>query len=142
MNKVVYPSHSKHNYYAKQIISAYVLNNGCVPLNPFMNWGYFLDDMVERDLVRKANTRLIELSDEIWQFGEISNGCYHELLLGMKRGALIKFFTVGGQIDTIKPIKNLDDLIFEQELANEINIEEFKQTLKEYQLSKPTNVSG
>lgn len=107
-----------------------------------MNWGYFLDDMVERDLVRKANTRLIELSDEIWQFGEISNGCYHELLLGMKRGALIKFFTVGGQIDTIKPIKNLDDLIFEQELANEINIEEFKQTLKEYQLSKPTNVSG
>ena len=141
MNKVVYPSHSKRNYYAKRIISAYVLKKGCIPLNPFMNWGYFLDDMVERDLVRKANTKLIELSDEIWQFGEISNGCYHELLLGMKRGVLIKFFTVGGQMDTIKPIKNLDGLIFEQELANEIDIEEFKQTLKKYQLSKSTNAS-
>lgn len=141
MNKVVYPSHSKRNYYAKRIISAYVLKKGYVPLNPFMNWGYFLDDMVERDLVRKANTKLIELSDEIWQFGEISNGCYHELLLGMKRGVLIKFFTVGGQMDTIKLIKNLGGLIFEQELANEIDIEEFKQTLKKYQLSKSTNAS-
>ena len=142
MNKVVYPSHSKRNYYAKRIISAYVLKKDYIPLNPFMNWGYFLDDMVERNLVRKANTKLIELSDEIWQFGEISNGCYHELLLGMKRGVLIEFFTIGSQIDTIKPIENLDDLIFEQELANEIDIEEFKQTLKKYQLSKSTNASG
>lgn len=141
MNRVVYPSHSKCNYYAKRIISAYVLKKGYVPLNPFMNWGYFLDDMVERNLVRKANAKLIELSDEIWQFGEISNGCYHELLLGIKRGALIKFFTVGGQIDMIKPIKNLDNLIFEQELVNEIDVEKFRQRLKEYQLSKLTNVS-
>ena len=141
MHKVVYPSHSKHNYYAKQIISAYVLKKGPVPLNPFMNWGYFLDDMVDRDLVRKANTRLIELSNEIWQFGEISNGCYHELLLGMKRSIPIKFFTIGGQIDMIKPIGDLNDLIFEQELADEIDIEEFRQRLKEYQSSKSTSIS-
>ena len=43
MNKTVYTSHSKHNYYAKQIISAFVSRQDCVPLNPFMNWGYFLD---------------------------------------------------------------------------------------------------
>ena len=84
MSKVVYPSYSKHNYYAKQIISAYVLKKGLVPLNPFMNWGYFLDDMVDRDLVRKANTRLIELSDEIWQFGEISNFIFRCLSRIMK----------------------------------------------------------
>lgn len=110
-----------------------MFKKGHVPLNPFMNWGYFLDDMVDRDLVREANTRLIELSDEIWQFGEISNGCYHELLLGMKRVVLIKFFTVGDQMDMVKPIKNLDNLIFEQELVDEIDIEEFRQRLKEYQ---------
>ena len=73
------------------------------------------------------------MSDEIWQFGEISNGCYHELLLGMKRGAPIKYFTVGNQINMIKPIDNLDDLVFEQELSGEINIEEFRQKLKKYQ---------
>ncbi len=57
-----------------------------MPLNPFMNWGYFLDDLVERDLIRDTDTRLIEISDEVWQFGEISNGCYHELLLGNGAG--------------------------------------------------------
>lgn len=104
-----------------------------MPLNPFMNWGYFLDDLVERDLIRGANTQLIEMSDEVWQFGEISNGCYHELLLGMERGMPIKLFTAGGQIDAIKPIDNLDDLVFEQELADEIDVEEFRRKLKEYQ---------
>ena len=101
-----------------------------MPLNPFMNWGYFLDDLVERDLIRDANTQLIEMSDEIWQFGEISNGCYHELLLGMERGMSIKLFTVGGQIDAIEPIDDLDNLIFEQELSDEIDVEEFRDKLK------------
>jgi len=113
-----------------------------MPLNPFMNWDFYLDSLVGRNLIHEADARLIEMSDEIWQFGEISNGCYHELLLGMKRGMLIKFFTVGGQMDTIKPIKNLDDLKFEQELVDEIDVEEFRQRLKEYQSSKPTSISA
>ena len=133
IGKTIYTSHSKHNYYAKQIISAFVLKQGLVPLNPFMNWDYFLGDMVKRDLVRKANTHLIKLSDEIWQFGEISNGCYHELLLGIKQRIPIKYFTASDQINTIKPINNLDDLAFEQELSDEIDIEKFRQELKEYQ---------
>jgi hypothetical protein len=41
----------------------------------------------------------------------------------------------------VKPIKNLDDLIFEQELVDEISIEEFRQRLKEYQSLKPTSIS-
>ncbi len=132
MDRTIYTSHSKRSYYAKRIISAYVMKKGYIPLNPFMNWGYFLDDMVERDLVRKANTKLIELSDEIWQFGEISNGCYHELLLGMKRGMPIKFFTVDGKNNAIDSVDNLDNLVFEQELSSEIDIEKFRQKLKEY----------
>lgn len=130
--KVVYTSHSKHNFYARQIISAYALNRGLTPLNPFMNWGYFLGDLVERDKIRKANARLIEISNEVWQFGKISNGCYHELLLAMKRKMPIKFFTIGGQIDAIRPITNLDDLAFENELAKEIDTQRFKQKIEEY----------
>ena len=77
MNRTVYTSHSKHNYYAKQIISAFVLRQDCVPLNPFMKWGYFLDD-----------------------------------------------------------------LVFEQELPNEIDIKKFKQKLKGYQSLKMINNIG
>ena len=132
MDRTIYTSHSKHNYYAKQIVSAYVLKRGFIPLNPFMNWDFYLDSLVGRNLIHEADARLIEMSDEIWQFGEISNGCYYELLLGMKRGMPIKFFTVDGKNNAIDPVDNLDNLVFEQELSSEIDIEEFRQKLKEY----------
>ena len=54
----------------------------------------------------------------------------------------IKFFTAGGKIDTIKPIDNLDHLVFEQELSNEIDIEKFRQKLKGYQSLKMINNIG
>ena len=41
MSKVVYTAHSKKNFYAREIISVFVLDKGSVPLNPFMNFGYF-----------------------------------------------------------------------------------------------------
>ena len=34
----------------------------------------------------------------------------------------------------------LDDLVFEQELVDKIDTEEFRQRLKEYQSSKPTSI--
>lgn len=38
----VYTAHSKHNFYARKMISAYVLENNKLPLNPFTNWDYFI----------------------------------------------------------------------------------------------------
>jgi len=129
--KKIYTAHSKRNYYAKHLVSAYVLKKGALPLNPFMNWGYFLDDLVERESIRNANNELVELSDEMWQFGEISNGCYHELVLAMKRKIPIKFFTVGGLMTDINPI-SIDELVFEEEVAKEVDIQEFIEKLRKY----------
>lgn len=33
----VYTAHSKHNFYAKKLISAYTLEKNYLPLNPFTN---------------------------------------------------------------------------------------------------------
>lgn len=38
----VYVAYSKYNFFAKQLISAFALQQGVTPLNPFMNWDYFL----------------------------------------------------------------------------------------------------
>ncbi len=65
-----------------------------------------------------------------------------ELLLGIERGMPIRFFTAGDKIDAIKPVDNLDDLVFEQELSNEIDIEKFRQKLKGYQSLKMINNIG
>lgn len=125
--KTIYTAFSKHNYYARNFVSAYVLEQDLLPLNPFMNWGYFLDDLVERDIVRKANVELIKKSDEFWQFGEISNGCYAEIKMAMELGMPIKFFTLGDDKTKIKPTIDIEDLVFEDELKKEIDTSYFKK---------------
>lgn len=127
----VYTAHSKHNFYARKMISAFVLNNNKLPLNPFTNWDYFMNDMVDRDLTVRGNNNLIFLSDELWQFGIISNGCYHEIKLAMKLKKRLKFFRIGKTVNDIKEI-NINELDFEDELINECNIEEFINELTTY----------
>lgn len=127
----VYTAHSKYNFYARKIISAYVLEDNKLPLNPFTNWNYFMDDMVDRKLTVRGNNNLIYLADELWQFGIISNGCYHEIKLAMSLNKKIKFFEIGKTITDIKEI-NINKLEFEEELKQEYNMNEFKEELIKY----------
>lgn len=55
-----YTAHSKHNFYVKKMISAYVLEQDYLPLNPFTNWDCFLEDMVDRKLVVRENNNLFK----------------------------------------------------------------------------------
>ena len=52
----------------------------------------------------------------------------------------IKFFTLGSGKDSVKPITDIEELVFEDELKAETDIEKFKKTLsamrREY--DKPT----
>ncbi len=130
--KSVYTAHSKHNFYARKMISAFVLEKNKLPLNPFTNWDYFMNDMVDRKLTVRGNNNLIYLADEVWQFGIISNGCYHEIKLAMSLKKKIKFFTIGKTTKDIEEIK-LEDLLFEEELKKECNTKEFIDELIKYQ---------
>ena len=71
--KVVYTAQSKYYYFAKMMVAKYVLEHDAVPLNPFNNWSYFMNDMVDRELVISANASLVGLSDEIWVFGPVAD---------------------------------------------------------------------
>ncbi len=51
---LVYTAMSKHLFYYRMFISVFVLENGGVPLNPFMIFDYFLLDAVDRDLIREG----------------------------------------------------------------------------------------
>lgn len=76
---IIYTAQSKHYYFAKMMISKYVLEHDSVPLNPFSNWAYFMNDTVNRELVVRANNNLIILSDELWSFGPIADGVLAEI---------------------------------------------------------------
>ena len=127
----VYTAHSKYNFYARKMISAFVLENNKLPLNPFTNWDYFMNDMVDRKLTVRGNNNLIYLADELWQFGIISNGCYHEIKMAMSLNKKIRFFEIGKTITDIKEI-NINQLEFEKELKQEYNMNEFKEELIKY----------
>lgn len=129
--KSVYTAHSKYNFYARRIISAYVLEKNQLPLNPFTNWDYFMNDMVDRKLIVRANNNLIYMADELWQFGIISNGCYHEIKLAMEKNKKIRFFSIGKSLQDIKEI-SVDELEFEKELIDEVDIKNFKKEIVDY----------
>ncbi len=133
--KSVYTAHSKHYFYARKMISAYTLEKNYLPLNPFTNWDYFMNDMVDRNLTIRANNNLIYLSDELWNFGVVSNGCYHEIKLAMKLNKNIRFLSIGKKLEDITEI-NIEQITFEDELKKECDINSFISELKEYQKRK------
>lgn len=99
---VVYTAYSKFNFYLKEQISKYVLSEGQVPLNPFANWGYFMSDTVERDVVRNANFNLLRISDEIWVFGIISNGVAAEIDYALSNNIPLRYFSISENGKRIK----------------------------------------
>ena len=92
--KLIYTAFSKHYFYYRMFISRFVLENGCVPLNPFMLFDYFLLDSLDRDLVRDANNSIVIRADEVWVFGPISNGVLAEIILARKHAKPISFFKI------------------------------------------------
>lgn len=113
---VVFTAQSKLHFYCRDAICEFVFNQGAVPVNPFRLYGYFLDDRVDRDLIRRANNNLIRKSDQLWVFGEIiADGVLFEILYAKGLEMLIRFFTVDSHADRIKAI-SVGKLRFEEEV--------------------------
>jgi len=92
--RLVYPAFSKRNFYYREHISKFVLEQNCVPLNPFMIFNYYLLDTVPRDVVREANNNLVRVADELWAFGEVSDGVASEIRYTREMGRPVKFFSL------------------------------------------------
>lgn len=76
---LVYPAYSKRNFYWQMHISQFCLERKTIPLNPFMLFRYFLGDTVPRETVYCANNNIVRLCEEVWTFGEISDGVLAEV---------------------------------------------------------------
>ncbi len=91
---LIYTAMSKHLFYFRMFISAFILREGGVPLNPFMIFDYFLLDSVDRDLVREGNNNLVMRCDEIWVFGAVSDGVLAEIKIAKSNGKAVRYFKV------------------------------------------------
>lgn len=119
---LVYTAMSKHYFYFRMYISCYVLENGMVPLNPFMLFDYFLLDKIDRNLVRNANNSVVLRSDQVWVFGPISNGVLAEILLAKKANKPVAYFKID------KPHKILPVNVDMVEMEDEV--EQFRHLLE------------
>lgn len=119
---IVFTALSKRYFYMRMLIVKYVLENGCVPINPFMSFDYYLTDTVDRDIVRNANNNLVAIADELWVFGSISNGVMAEIRQVRSTKKPIRFFTIENDQEISEISK--DNLIFED------GMEKFKEELE------------
>ena len=94
VKKLVFTAMSKRRYYLRGHVAKFVFDQGSIPLNPFLCYDYFLLDTVERDKVREANFELISRCDELWVFGEVSDGVLKEILFAKNRGIPIRYFKI------------------------------------------------
>jgi hypothetical protein len=113
---LIYTAMSKHLFYYRAFISAFVLERGGVPLNPFMIFDYFLHGMVDNDLVREGNNNLVKRCDEIWVFGSISNGVLAEIQIANERGQTVRYFAIQKPHKIVETTKDKIDL--ETEVAD------------------------
>ncbi len=91
-NSIIFTSYSKRNFYYRAEVSQFVLRARNTPINPYMNFDYNLSGVIDKSLVRIANNSLIAKADELWVFGEVSDGVLAEVYLARKRGIPVRYF--------------------------------------------------
>ncbi len=113
--KIVFTALSCKNFHQRMLICKHAFEQGVIPINPFNLFGYYLYELVDRDLVRNANNNILKRCDELWVYGEISDGVLAEIQMFEKLDKPIRFFDISNLPKEIKEISK-DELIFEEGL--------------------------
>ena len=71
-----------------------------MPINPFMSFGYFLSELVDRNTVRNGNNNVLKRCDELWVYGDVSDGVLAEIQMFKAMGKPIRYFHIGKQPDS------------------------------------------
>ncbi|KKR30113.1 hypothetical protein A2715_04100 [Candidatus Woesebacteria bacterium RIFCSPHIGHO2_01_FULL_39_32] len=104
--KVVFAAMSKKTFYLREHIIKYILEEGYTPTCAFMMFSYFLLDTVDRKALIDANNDLIRRSDELWVFGEMSDGVKEEVNLAKRIGIPIHYFRLSNSKKMFTPTKS------------------------------------
>jgi hypothetical protein len=102
---VVFAAMSKRNFFLREHIIRYILEQGYTPTCAFMMYSYFLLDTVDRKRLIEANNDLIRRSDQLWVFGNISDGVAEEIKLAKSLGLPLRYFCIDQFPGKIREIK-------------------------------------
>src|ERR1700730_17480260 len=92
--KLIYIAMSNRNFYWRMHVSKLVLDEGYVPINPFMLFDYYLLHTVPKQLVREAINNLLARCDEVWVFGTMSLGVKVQLGIAKRLKKPLRFYDI------------------------------------------------
>jgi len=101
------------------LICRHAFNEGVVPINPFNVFGYYLYELVERDMVRNGNNNLLLRCDELWVYGDISDGMLSEINTFNKTGKPVRCFDISGLPESVVEVEI-------SKLPFEANVEKYR----------------
>lgn len=113
--KMVYVTHSKSWFYARTAVMQFAVEQGAAAVDPFMNYGYYLDGAVEKDEIIECCHQFIRTADELWVFGPISEAILTDIAVAVMEGKSVHFFSISEQVSEIHELK-MEDIIFEREV--------------------------
>jgi hypothetical protein len=92
--RLIYTAISNRNFYWRMHISKFVLDEGYVPINPFMLFDYYLLHTVAKQLVREAFNNLLARCDEVWVFGRLSLGVKVQVGIAKRLKKPLRFYDI------------------------------------------------
>lgn len=118
--KVVFTAQSCKKFHQRMLICKHAFEQGAVPVNPFNLFGYFLYELVDRDLVRCANNNVLKRCDELWVYGEISDGVLAEMQMFKESGKPMRYFEISNLPAEVREISK-DEIVFEDDVKQHKN---------------------
>jgi hypothetical protein len=92
--KLIYTAISNRNFFWRMHISKFVLDEGQVPINPFMLFDYYLLHTVDKHVVRQAFNNLMARCDEVWVFGQMSLGVKVQVGIAKRMKKPLRFYDI------------------------------------------------
>ncbi len=106
--KLIFTAQSAKNFHQRMLICRYVFEKGHVLLNPFNMFGYYLYELVPRNAVREGNNNVLSRCDELWVFGDLSDGVLSEIRYADELKMPIRYFSIANLPDQISEVTFAD----------------------------------
>jgi hypothetical protein len=91
---VVFISQSAANMCWSRFLCKFVLEKGHVPVNYFTVFNQFIYEIADQSTMIDSINSLIIRCDELWTFGEISEGMWFEVKMCKELGMPVKHFNI------------------------------------------------
>lgn len=92
--QIVFISQAKENMCWARRFCKYVLDNGYVPVNYFTVFSNFVHEIANLETMIDSINSLIVRCDQLWAFGEISEGMWFEIKMCKDLGIPVRYFSI------------------------------------------------